>query len=476
VINYRSGTPPPETRRGPGSGRASHGSPADLPDFAQLYVQQADEWISWIDSESRILFVNPALCRALGYSPPELSSLRAWEISPSTPESWPVFWSEVKQGLSQTVVAELRTRCGGVLPVQIHVKLVPVDGREYLLCRAHDLREHAAPSERAASEPLLLEPTADAIFVLNKGHVADCNRKGEELFGCPRRQIVEELEATLRESGRIKAAHRGEEFTFGWQTRRPNASPLAIECTLSRIEIEGNVRLIAIAVDATARRKSERTLAQLSGRLLQLQDEERRRIARELHDTTGQNLGALSINLSMLLASSALSARETIKECIALTEASVREIRTMSYLLHPPLLDELGLVSALRAYSEGFAERTGLEVELDLPEQMDRLPQAIETALFRIVQEGLTNIHRHSGSRTATLRLKRQPNRIELELRDFGRGLPPGTLEGEVTSASRIGVGIAGMRERARQLGGRLTIGSSETGTTLHVVLPVTAI
>ena len=235
------------------------------------------------------------------------------------------------------------------------------------------------------------------------------------------------------------------------------------------MSVDGRVRLLAIAVDATARGKSEHTLAQLSSRLLETQDQERRRIARELHDTTGQNLGALSINLAMILTTCALDphARETLEECIALTDSSIREIRTLSYLLHPPLLDELGLVSALRAFSEGYAERTGLGVELDLPASMPRLPQPVEIALFRIVQEGLTNIHRHSGSSTAILRLKYHHDKVELEVSDHGRGLPPGTLEGG------IGVGIAGMRERARQSGGRLTIGSSETGTTLHVVLPL---
>jgi two-component system NarL family sensor kinase len=150
----------------------------------------------------------------------------------------------------------------------------------------------------------------------------------------------------------------------------------------------------------------------------------------------------------------------------------------MSYLLHPPLLDELGLQSALRTYAGGYSERTGIRLELDFPPQMPRLPRAIEIALFRIVQEGLANIHRHSGSERATLRVKHEADRVELELIDFGRGLPRGTLywdtlDWDMTSASRIGVGIAGIRERARQLGGRLTIASEETGTTLHVVLPV---
>jgi signal transduction histidine kinase len=355
------------------------------------------------------------------------------------------------------------------------LKHVTLSGAQYLICRG---AERAAPPELAAlaDEPRPLGPTADAIFILHKGCDVDSNRKGEEeLFGCPSSQVIEELEATLRESGRMASALHGQDFTFGWQSRRPDGSPFHIECTVSRVEIEGHRRLLTVAVDATSRGKSERTLAQLSGRLLEMQDEERRRIARDLHDTTGQNLGALSINLSMILTTCTLDphARETLEECIALTDSSIREIRTLSYLLHPPLLDELGLVSALRAYSEGHAERTGLEIELDLPVGMPRLPQAVEIALFRIVQEGLANIHRHSGSHTAILRLKYQPKKVELEIADRGRGLPPGTLEREMTSASRIGVGIAGMRERARQLRGHLTIGSSETGTTLHVVLPL---
>jgi len=458
---------PPEARRERGWGRISSDGAKSLPDFARLFAEQADQWISWIDADARLVFVNPALCRAMGYSAAELCSLRVWDVSPTTEESWPLLWSEIKQGLSRSIVAELRTRSGGVLPAQFDIKLVTVDDAEYWICFGQDLqdlREHAPPPE-----PLLPQPTADAIFILNKGTVVDCNRTDQDLFGCPRRQIVEELETMVR---RMAPDLRGQDFTFAWQSRRPDASPFNIECTISRIEIEGHARLLAVAVDATARRKSEHTLAQLSGRLLQMQDEERRRIARELHDTTGQNLGALSINLSLLLATAGLDsrAREMLEESLALTEASVSEIRTMSYLLHPPLLDELGLVSALRVYCDGYAERTGLEIELDLP-TIPRLPQAIEIALFRIVQEGLANIHRHSGSPSATLRLKHFPDRVELEVADHGRGLPPGTLEGEMT-ASRIGVGIAGMRERARQLGGRLTIGSSETGTTLHIVLP----
>ena len=179
-----------------------------------------------------------------------------------------------------------------------------------------------------------------------------------------------------------------------------------------------------------------------------MQDEERRRIARLLHDTTGQNLGALSIGLSMILANAGLdaSARKAIEENVALADCCVREIRDLSKLLHPPLLDELGLLSALRAYCDDYTE-------LDLPLHLPRLPPAIEIGLFRIIQEGLANI-----GETAILRLKYESGKVEIELTSRGR---------EISS-----FGIAIMRERARQLGGMLTVVPSETCMTIRVSVP----
>jgi signal transduction histidine kinase len=201
--------------------------------------------------------------------------------------------------------------------------------------------------------------------------------------------------------------------------------------------------------------------------LIEMQDQERRRIARELHDTTGQNLGALRIGLSMILATAAInpSIRKAIEESVALADCCVREIRDLSYLLHPPLLDELGLGSALRAFSDVYAERAGIALKLELPEHLPRFSQPIEIALFRIVQEGLENIHRHSGSETAILRLKHESDNVQVDITDHGNGLLTGT----------IGVGIAAMKERARRLGGLLTICAAETGTTIHVVVPTTS-
>jgi signal transduction histidine kinase len=148
-------------------------------------------------------------------------------------------------------------------------------------------------------------------------------------------------------------------------------------------------------------------------------------------------------------------------------------LRTLAYLLHPPTLDDIGLTSAIHWYARGFAQRSGVEVHLDLPSDLERLPRDIETMMFRVIQEGLTNVHRHSGSRSASIRLITDAEQIVLELRDRGRGMPA-NLQG--ATVAEVGVGIAGMRERARQLGGRLEIISDQTGTTLRVLQPQPAI
>jgi len=217
-------------------------------------------------------------------------------------------------------------------------------------------------------------------------------------------------------------------------------------------------------------------LGDLTARLLQLQDEERRRIARELHDSAGQSLTALALNLSNLgteierLAKSA----KTVSDSVVIVNDMSRDIRTISYLLHPPLLDEAGLASALRWYIRGFTERSGIKVELELPEDFERLPRDVETAIFRLVQECLTNIHRHSESPTATIGVVHANGEVRIEVRDQGIGIAP-AKKLELLSAGTPGVGIRGMRERLRQLGGTMEINSDgdRRGTQVVVRLPV---
>ncbi|MEJ1960729.1 MAG: histidine kinase [Gammaproteobacteria bacterium] len=232
---------------------------------------------------------------------------------------------------------------------------------------------------------------------------------------------------------------------------------------------------------ATRRRigaEREKALADLSraaSELMRLQDEERRRIGRDLHDSTGQTLAALELSLSRLTRSQAGDAqhRELLEQCVKLAGQCSAEIRTASYLLHPPLLDELGLLSALRWLADGFHERSGIEVRLDLPGSMERLSREEELTLFRVAQEALTNVHRHANSSWARLCLQDSDDWVTLEIQDGGEGdrnKGDGTKNGGFT----MGVGLTGMRERVRQVGGTFTIDGAASGTIVKATLPRT--
>src|SRR5579863_2698046 len=216
-------------------------------------------------------------------------------------------------------------------------------------------------------------------------------------------------------------------------------------------------------------------LRELSGRLQQLRDDERRRIARELHDSVGQLLAALGMNMAVVQRQAdkldAAGAR-AISENAAMLEQISSEIRTISHLLHPPLLDAAGLASALRWYVDGFSERSKIQVDLQIPNEFGRLPDEMELAIFRIVQECLTNIHRHSGSPAADIRVHQRDNGVSIEVQDYGKGIPL-KRQLELSSAVRTGVGFRGMRERLRQLGGRLEIRSGDSGTLVTANLPL---
>jgi signal transduction histidine kinase len=222
--------------------------------------------------------------------------------------------------------------------------------------------------------------------------------------------------------------------------------------------------------------KATSKLRELTGTLLQTQDEERRRIARELHDGVGQLIVALSMNLSNIVSERdklSPEARRSLDQSLTLIEQTSREIRTMSHLLHPPLLDEVGLHSALRWYVDGFSDRSKMSVQTQLATGFtDDLPRDLALSVFRIVQESLTNIHRHAESQTATVRIDRSPTHITLVVEDAGKGIPPG-IQSKISSGEISGVGLRGMRERVRQFGGRLEVVSSASGTRIVAVLPI---
>jgi two-component system NarL family sensor kinase len=217
------------------------------------------------------------------------------------------------------------------------------------------------------------------------------------------------------------------------------------------------------------RKRSEESLRHLSARLLRSQDE-RRRIGRELHDSIGQYLTALQMNLdtlSEMIPGTNSDVRLKVSESLDLVRQSLAETRTLSYLLHPPLLEDTGLIPTVRWFVEGFAKRSGIDVTMEIPSDIGRLKPDTELMLFRVIQECLTNIHRHSGSKTASIRIEASASNLTLEIKDRGKGMSPDKLSGGQ------GVGIAGMSERLSDLGGKLALSSDGSGTVVRASVPL---
>lgn len=332
------------------------------------------------------------------------------------------------------------------------------------------------------------------IMFWNSGAVAMYGWTAEEAVG---QNIHELLKTTFPES---REALRNILFANGiWEGELIHVSksgkPIVVTSkhVLQRDEAGEPIRILEINRDITSRKLMEQELKHsqaelekivgqrtaalraLSSRLMRVQDEERRRIARELHDSLGQYLTDVQIRLDMLSAHVPAAQAEILAIARRSNERSIVETRTLSYLLHPPLLDEAGLASAVRWYVEGFAERSGIEAQLQLAPDLGRLPETVETAVFRILQESLTNVHRHSGSKSVQVELAKARDQLILTVRDFGRGIPAESLEASQPNGRNVGVGLAGMRERVNDLGGRLDIQSSSKGTLLTVLVPLPA-
>jgi PAS domain S-box-containing protein len=336
---------------------------------------------------------------------------------------------------------------------------------------------------------LMAEAVQDyAIFMLDpEGHVSTWNTGAKRIKGYKAEEIIgrhfscfypeEDIRAGKPARELVDAVAQGRFEDEGWRVRKDGSTFWAnVIITPVRDETKKLIGFAKVTRDITERMQKERALRDLTAHLLQLQDEERRRIGRDLHDTLGQCVTAMKINLDSLASSlepKNSSAREQILQCVQLAEECVKEVRTISYLLYPPMLEEMGLRSAVPWYLEGFSARSGIRTSFEAPADFGRLSRDTELALFRVLQESLTNVHRHSGSGTAHVRLLAKDGMAILQIKDHGKGIPSAILEESGESGRRaIGVGLRGMRERLGQLGGRLEISSTEHGTTVTAMAP----
>ena len=364
--------------------------------------------------------------------------------------------------------------------LQLFVAVTAVTGLILAAVISEHRRSEEVVSERAtlldlANDAILVRALDDTLTYWNRGAERLYGWKSEEVLGRPVQEILQtEFPQPLSE---IKAQILREgswEGELGHSQRDGSRIFVSSRWTLWSDPGGKPLGFLELNTDITERKRAEESLRSLSARLLTMQDDERRRIARELHDSAGQVLVALALNLASLkqdAKSQGERAERVYNESLELLHRLTQELRTMSYLLHPPLLEEAGLPAAIRWFAEGFATRTNIGVEVDIAADLPRMSQETEMAIFRLVQEALTNVHRHSGSASAAVRLIEDAENVVVEVEDRGKGMPS-----EITNsaqAGNVGVGLQGMRERIRQVGGRLEIRSGQGGTNIVAVLPL---
>jgi PAS domain S-box-containing protein len=353
----------------------------------------------------------------------------------------------------------------------------------------------------------LVEAVRDyAIFMLDpEGRIITWNQGAERIKGYSASEIIgqhfsrfypeEDLQAEKPRNELEIAVRDGRVEDEGWRVRKDGSKFWATVVITAIRDDAGNLlgfskvtkdnteRMLVLKALRDSRRElhdSEDSLRRLSLHLLRTQDEERRRIGRDLHDSLGQTLSVLKMKLDSLAGSIGLSSRDprnqNIAACANLTEDCIKEVRTIAYLLYPPMLEEMGLKSAVTWYLDGFSKRSGIDTSFEISPNFARLPRHVETAIFRVLQESLTNVHRHSGSKVARVRLLNRGGTTILEVIDEGKGMPAQySVESAQSGLHALGVGLRGMEERMRQLGGGLELLSSSAGTTVIASVPVEA-
>jgi PAS domain S-box-containing protein len=457
--------------------------------------------ISAIPSGS-FLAVNDGFARLTGYSREESLGRKPLELN-----LWidPYHRSKVMDRLfTAGEVREeeffCRTKTGQSRTCQFSGTVIDFDGQRCALVVVRDITlskeaEHALRVSEERFRTLIREMHVGVILHGPNAEIQFANQAAEKMFGFSLndirgktgeqldfdcfRQDGTEVPIPMRPGPRVvRTGQHTKDEVVGFRKKGATKILWLLGNVVPQFGDDGrSVGAISTFTDITERRHIEDTLHQLSTRLLQLQDEERRRLGRELHDSLAQSVLAVALNLAKAMNVDSVHgpAKDALAEARRLLQEMAQEIRTMSYLLHPPLLDQLGLVSAVREYAEGFGRRSGIQLNLELPSDFGRLPQNVEMALFRIVQESLANVQRHSGANLAQVTMQLHDDQLILEISDEGHGMVQSAADMRNGKAVLLGVGILGMQERMGQLGGKLDINSSASGTAVRATIPWTA-
>ncbi len=442
-----------------------------------------------------VTYISRSSSEIIGYSPGEMIGRPAEDFQAS--ESSKALAVELTDAAMRNGVAGprylsvLRHKTGNEVivetieaPIRTSGEVVGMQGIARDVTERH-LTERHLRRRTAHLQSLLVHNPLGIIVLDAQDRIEMCNPAFEKIFGYKQDEIkgldLDRLigQGDLRAEARdlTRQAKSGTVVHASAFRSRKDGTRVAVEIySLPLVVEDETVGSFAIYQDMTERRVAEESVKLLSGRLLQVQDEERRRISQELHDTTVQTLAALAMRLGALCksCSDALSPSELagLIENAELAEDCARELRTLSYLLHPPLLDEAGIGSATNWYAEGFSKRTAIRVRVRISSRMQRLSHDMEMTLFRIIQESLSNAYKHSGARNVTIRLWKKTREVHLEITDDGDGISAATLKSLEATDGTMGMGIAGMRERVKQFGGSLKI-IGLSGTTVRVVMPI---
>lgn len=477
-------------------------------EFAEGIIDTVREPLMVLDSDLRVVYASPSFLTTFQVSPAETERKFLYRLGN---EQWNI--PKLRALLERVATDDSLVRDYEVTHdfPDIGNKTMLLNARRIhdahedeplILLAIEDITERNQAEKAKARLAAIVESSADAIVTKDlNGTIQTWNRGAECLFGFSAAEAIgrcitliippelqnEEVEILAR----LRRGELIEHFETTRITKRGKQLPVSLTISPIRDSSGKVVGASKVARDVTDRKVAEdalrrshdnlelqvrrrtASLRQLSSSLQHMQDDERRRIARELHDSVGQYLVSIKMNLAQADQGDDQKTKTALSESNELLDRCIAEIRTISHLLHPPLLDESGLASAAKWYVEGFAKRSGIQANLYISPLIERLPQAVEIALFRALQESLTNVHRHSGSTKVDVRIELQDGRVGLLVRDYGKGIPPEKLEQFQTTGGALGVGLTGMRERILELRGNLQVISESPGTSVRATVPI---